>query len=816
MAIIEQFRQDVLYAARSLRQSPGFTAIATITLVLGISATTALFSIVNAVLLRSLPYFEPDRLVHVLSDDPRDSRSGVPWRAFAVMTSQDGPFSGIAAYYRNTGWSRVTIGGTQQPETAQAGFTTEGFFSTLGVLPSLGRVFNEDEVRHREPLAVLSEPLWQRRFNSDPSAIGSMIDIDGRAFTVIGVMPRSFQFPARETQLWLPITTNRYWDDQLARDGVHGRGYYMRWNVVGRLQAHVTTGAVARYVDRIGTQLAHEDPDWNIGLALKVVPLGVEITGNTRLGLLVLFGSACLVLLIGCANIANLLLARGAGRLQELSVRAALGATQGRIIRQILTESLVLVAVSACGAVVLARAAIRVLVLYGPADLPRLDETNMDWRVLCFAIGVSGVAAIFFAIVPALRAGRTDPGEYLKQSGRTSTDSKATVKAGAVLIVFEFAFAVVLLVGSGLLIRSLQAVEGVRLGFVADNVLTLQIRLPDGATPADSAGFEQEVLSRMSALPGVEYAGGIKNLFELGQPPENSLRAVEGRPQPRDSGALTWTTVSGEYFRAMGIPLLAGSDFSEHDNAGSPLVAIIDEAMASRYWLRENAVGKRFKGQDSRGTNDDWLTVIGVVANARRQGLEQEPTPHVYEWHRQAGAVGGFVIRTRANPAPLANSIRAAVRQVEPHAVVSGVMSMREHIESQTAARRFQTWLLGLFAVVAMILSTVGIYGVMSYATARRTHEIGVRIAVGATRKKILTMVLRSGLVLAFSGLGAGVAAALAVTRILSGLLYGITPTDPLTFAAVALVLLFVGATATLVPAWRATRVDPLVTLRSA
>jgi putative ABC transport system permease protein len=334
--------------------------------------------------------------------------------------------------------------------------------------------------------------------------------------------------------------------------------------------------------------------------------------------------------------------------------------------------------------------------------------------------------------------------------------------------------------------------------------------------PAQTAGFEQQLLSRLGALPGVEHAGGIKSLFELGRPPDNSLRAVEGRPpQSRDSGALTWTTVSGEYFRAMGIPLLAGRYFSEHDTLNAPLVAIIDEALARRYWPRENAVGKRFKGQDARGLNDDWLTVIGVVGDARRQGLEQAPTPHVYEWHKQAGPVGSFVVRTDANPAALASSIRAAIRQIEPHAVVSGVMPMSQHIESQTAARRFQTWLLGLFAGLAMILSMVGIYGVMSYATARRTHEIGVRIAVGATQKCILAMVLRDGVLLAVCGLGAGFAAALAITPILSGLLYGVTATDPLTFVTAGLSLLIVGATATLVPAWRATRVDPLVTLRS-
>jgi putative ABC transport system permease protein len=816
MAVFEQLGQDVQYASRTLRQSPGFTAVASITLVLGIGATTAVFSVVNAVLLRSLAYREPGSLVHIVSDDPRDPRSGVPWRAFEVMESGKGPFSEVAAYYRNTGWSRVTIGGTEQPETAQAGFTTSTFFSTLGVSPSLGRVFNDREERHREPVAVLSESLWRRRFQSDPFAVGRMIDIDGRAFTVIGAMPRSFQFPAHDTQIWLPITTNRYWDDQPPRDDAHSLGFYMRWNAVARLRSDATAGAGAHYIDRLSQRLIAEDPDWNMGLGLKMVPLAIELPGNTRLGLLVLFGSTCLVLLIACANVANLLLARGAARLQELSVRAALGATQGRIIRQVLTESLVLVIVSACGAIVLARAVIRFLVLYGPADVPRLEETSIDWRVLCFAFIASGLAALFFGIVPAMKAGRSDPNEYLKQGGRTHTGSKVTARTAALLIVSEFAFAIVLLIGSGLLIRSLQAVEDLPLGFAADHVLTLQVRLPGGVPPAQAALFEKQVLARISALPGVDSVGGIKNLFELGLPPDNSLREVEGRPRPRDSGALTWTTVSGEYFRAMSIALLAGRYFSEHDTANSPLVAIIDEAMARRYWPDENAIGKRFKGQDSRGANDDWLTVIGVVANARRQGLEQEPTPHVYEWHKQAGPAGSFVVRATANPTALAHPIRDAVREIEPRAVVSGVMLMRRHIESQTAARRFQTWLLSLFAGLAMMLSMAGIYGVMSYATARRTHEIGVRIAFGATRSGVLTMVLRRGAVLAACGLGLGFAAALAVTRILSGLLYGVTATDPLTFIVAGLLLLGVGVAATLVPAWRATRVDPLVALRSA
>jgi putative ABC transport system permease protein len=794
--------RDVAYAVRTLRQSAGFTVVAGFTLVLGIGATTAIFSVVNAVLLRSLPYREPSRLVHVLGDDAADPRSGVPWRAFELWKSENGPFSDLAAYYRNTGWSRLPIGGTDEPETDQAAFTTANFFSTMGVSPFLGRVFNEFEERTREPVTVLSYSLWQRRFHADPAAIGRMIDIDDRGFTVIGVMPREFHFPARETQAWLPISTNRYWDDRPVPDDTHGRGYYMRWNVVGRLQPGATVASASQYLNGV--------TDWRP----TVIPLSVELNGNARLGLFVLFGSACLVLLIGCANVASLLLARGTARARQMSVRVALGATQGRIIQQILTESLVLVSASACGAVLLAVVVIRILVRYSPADLPRLEETSIDWRVLLFTLSASVVAAVSFGIAPALKAGRSDPNEFLKAGGRTHTDGKA--RAGGMLVACEFALALVLLVTCGLLIRSLSAVESVPLGFSVDHVLTLQVRLPAGATPLQNSAFEEEVLARIQSLPGVERAGGIGSLFELSRPPDNSLRAVEGRPPLGDDrGALTWTTVSGEYFQAMGIAQLAGRYFSDRDNASSPLVAIIDEALARRYWPNENPVGKRFKGQDKRGANDEWLTVIGVVRNARRQGVEHDPTPHVYEWHRQSGPVTGFVVRTKSEPAALGSALRMTIREIEPHAIVSSILPMRGQIELQTAVRRFQTWLVSLFAALAMILSTVGTYGVMSYATARRTHEIGVRIAVGAQRSNILGMVLRSGMTLAIWGLCAGFAASFAVTKILSGLLYGITARDPLTFVAVGVLLIGVGAAATVLPAWRATRVDPLVTLRS-
>lgn len=817
IAFLDPLRQDVVYASRALKRSRGFTAVACLTMVLGIGATTALFSVLHAVLLRSLPYHEADSLVHVLGDDPHDSRSGVSFRVVEDLRSANGLFSRVAVYYRNTGWSRITFGGAGDAESMQAGFTSASFFTTLGVSPSLGRVFDEAEERQRAPVAVLSTALWQRRFGGNPAVIGRTVEIDGRIATVIGIMPPEFRFPARDTQLWLPITTNRFWGDQPVRDGVHTRGFYARWNVVGRLRPGISAGAADAALQELQKRLAREDPDWNLGSGIRALPLRIEINTNARLALLVSFGSVCLVLLIACANVAHLLLARGAVRAREFSVRAALGATAGRMTQQLLTETLLLVTVAACGAMLLAEVLIRLLVQYGPPDLPRLDEARIDWAVVSFTLLISALATLLAGILPALRAGHNDPSEHLKSGRRTTTDSRVMTRTGSLLVVSELAFAVLLLVTCGLLLRSLHAAESVPLGFSPDHLLTARIRLPDGAGPVRQAAFEEQVLARLRSLPGVLFAGGIQSLFELDRPPENSLRAVEGQPVgQRVHGALTWTTVSGEYFRAMRIPLLSGRHFTERDTAASPLVAIVDEAMARRYWPHENPVGKRFKGQDERGAKDDWLTVIGVVGSARRQGVEQDPTPHVYQWHKQAGPVNALVLRTAADPAGLARDVRAAVRALEARAVVTEVMPMAQQLARQTASRRFQAWLLTLFAGLALLLSMVGIYGVISYRTAQRTHELAIRMALGAPAGGVLVMVLRNGMSLAVRGLAMGFTAALVVTRILSSLLYGVTATDPATFAGVAVMLLAVAASAVILPAWRATRVDPLTALRSA
>jgi predicted permease len=677
-------------------------------------------------------------------------------------------------------------------------------------------VFDEAEETRRAPVAVLSHTLWERYFGKNPAVLGSSIEVDGRAFTVIGVMPREFQFPAPETLLWLPITTNRYWLDRPQPDNIHARGYYMRWNVVGRLRATATPEMALADVTMVAGQLAGENADWNMGLGVRIVPFSVEIAGNARLALLVLFASASFVLLIACSNVASLMLARGAVRARELAIRSALGATQSRIIRQVFSESLVLAFFAASGAVILATVATRLLVRFGPADLPRLEETRIDGTVLCFALTAAVFSAFLFAMVPALRAGRSDPIDALKTGGRTLTGAPGRIRMGSLLVIAEFALAVVLLAGAGLLLRSLRGIEKVNLGFRPDGVLTMRVRLPNGVPRSRQTAFQDQLQARLATMAGLQFVGGISALFELDRPPLNSLRVIEGHASGQDTtGPLTWTTVSADYFRAMGIPLVSGRHFSDRDTANAPLVAIIDEGMVRRYWPNENPLGKRFKGQDPRGRNDDWLTVVGVVKSARRQGLEQEPTPHVYEWSKQADPTTDWVIRTVGDPTTIAGSVRSAVRELEPGAVVSQLMSLTAQIELQTSARRFRTWLLGLFAVLALLLSTIGIYGVISYTTVQRTQEVGIRMALGAETSSILGMILRQGLTMASAGLAVGMIAALALTHLISGLLFGITPTDPLTLAVVAAILLAVALGATLLPAVRATRVDPLTALRA-
>jgi putative ABC transport system permease protein len=797
-----------------MRIAPGFTATALITLILGIGATTAIFSVVYAVLLRPLPYRDPERLLHIVADEPSDKRSGVHLRLFDALRAQGRSLEQVAIYYRNTGWSRVIVGGRENPEQVQAGFASTELFPVLGVAPLLGRTFDEEEVRRSEPVAVISHGLWLRRFSGSAGVLGQSIDVDDKPFTIIGVMPREFQFPATETQLWLPISTNKYWFERPSPDNVHSRGYFMRWNLVARLLPHATAAMAQSELLDLDRRLAEQDRNWNMGLSIRALPMTIDVGDRARLSLWLLFGAVALVLLIACANVANLLLARAASRNKEIAIRLALGASQTRIVQQILTECLVLVLLAGTLALALASAMIPLLVSWGPPDLPRLEEATLDVPVLVFALVAAVLTAALFGIGPALYAARNDPQDGLRSGGRRSASARDS-KASGLLVIAEFATAIVLAGSAGLLLQSLWRAESIDLGYRPDRVLTMRLQFPSALSKSQRLASSDRIRAGLQTIPGVASVGGISSLFELGAPPTNSLRSLQGEPaEINKSRPLTWTTVSGDYFQAMGIPLLAGRHFSDLDREGSELVAVIDQSMAKRYWAGRDPIGKRFKGQDRRGVNDDWITVIGVVANARRQGVEREPTPHVFLWHRQAEVTGDFVIRSSVRPESLIAWVRQVVRDVDPRTIITNIAPMEAVLAAQINQRRFQTWLIVLFAALALALAAIGIFGVMSHAAARRTHEIGIRMALGADRLGVVRLILLRGLKLAAVGLVVGIGFSVGATRLLSSLLFGVDPMDPVSFSLATALLLIAAGVATFVPAWRASGIDPLLALR--
>ncbi|MBS1829765.1 MAG: ABC transporter permease [Acidobacteria bacterium] len=794
---------DLRFCLRSLRSTPGFTATAMLTLVLGMGATTAMFSIVYAVLFRPLPYRDAGRLVNIMGEQ----QGGVSRRLYEALQGSSGALEQVALYYRNTGWSRVIAGGRVDPEQVQAGFVSAEMFSVLGVAPVVGRGFDAAEVRRGEAVAVLSQGMWMRRFGGSAQVVGQSLELDGRPFTIIGVMPGTFAFPGRDTEVWAPISTHRAWMERPSMDDVHTHGFYLRWNLVGRLRAGATVAMAQQELAVVDARLMEQDRNWNMGLGVKVLPVSIEVGERVRLSLWLLFAAVGLVLLIACANVANLLLARGVARKKEIAVRLALGATEGRIVRQILTESVVLVSLAGCVAVLVAGWMIRLLVEWGPADVPRLDEARVDWVVLLFAVAAAMVTALLFGAGPAWHAARNDPQEGLRRGGGRNTSSGETRTSG-VLIVAEFALAIVLALPAGLLLRSLWMAHAVDLGYQPDRLVALRVQYP-------RSGLQDRLEERLRAIAGVESVGGIRSLFELEAPPRNSLRAVEGEGAEMEANRpLTWTTVSGEYFRAMGIAVVAGRVFSDTDGKGAALAAVIDESMARRYWPGRNPIGRRFKGQDRRGANDDWITVIGVVRDVRRQGVEREPTPHVFLWHRQEEATADWVIRGSVAPEALLRAVREAVRETEPGMVIRTLAPMETLLAGQLAERRFQTWLLTAFAALALGLAAVGIFGVMSHAVVRRTQEIGIRMALGADRRRVVGMILRRGLGLAVAGLVIGFMLSLAVTRMLGSLLFGVSATDPVTLVGAALVLVLVAGVATFVPGWRAAGLDPMMALR--
>ncbi|MDX6462681.1 MAG: putative transport system permease protein [Acidobacteriaceae bacterium] len=817
LPLLEVLLQDVSFGLRQLRRSPGHTAVCLLTLCLGIGVNAAIFSVIQAVILRPLPYEDPDRLVHLT--DPQDSvDGGILYKDFESLKSQNRSFVEMSAYYRDSGWSRVELTDSQEPEAVQGAFVSTGFFSVLGKSPILGRVFTTQEESRHERVVILSYSVWRRRFGGSPDVVGQTVRVDGTLSQVIGVMPETFQFPARDSLFWAPITTNRYWGDPAANsnDGQHSRGFYARWQAIGRLKRDRTAQQAQAEVDALFSGLNQTDPDASRGIGIKASPLQVEVSGNTRLALYVLFASVCLLLLIACANVANLLLAQAFSRTHEMALRAALGASPGRIFQQSLTETCLLAGFSGLLSLPVAYLGIRALIVLGPPEIPRLQETALNLGMLGFTFAIVLLCAVFLGLVPSLGSRRTDLAKKMNSRSSAASRSERLTSMRRVLIVAEVALSVVLLTGAGLLIHSFLIVKAVDPGFDSEHVMTINVSLSGGSSGWPSSLFDS-IIATIQTVPGVNNTGAIDSFFDLGPTGNLGLRSVESHlPEPREQWtALTWDTVRGNYFQTIGAQLLRGRYFLDQDGPQSPLVAIIDESAAHRYWPGENAVGKRFKGQDRRGRNDDWLTVIGVVRDIRTHGLERQPTAHIYEWYRQSGnATPDLVARASGDTAAIAATIRRAIRKAAPAVILSNITSVDQQLSHQLAPRRFQSSLLGLFSLLALLLTSVGIYGLIHYSVAQRTREIGIRMALGARRSRIVEMVLHESLVLVSIGLVGGLILDWLTTRVLSKLLFGVKPYDSFTLGAVSSLLFAIALVAGWLPARKAASIDPIVALR--
>ncbi len=802
--------QDIRYGVRSLRKRPAATAIALITLALGIGVNTAIFSAVDSVLLRPLPLKDPDRVVSIWEHTLRlgINQNEVAPANFFDIRNQNQVFDAVGAH----GPQDLNLSGGGEPERLSGELVTANVFAILGVEPALGRTFLPDEDQPgQQHVVVLSDALWQRRFNRDPSIVNRSIVLNGESFTIVGVMPPRFFFPARETELWVPWA--------MEPEQATGRGdHYLR--LVARLKPGTTIERANADVQSIAQRLSTEYPRTNEGLGFVVHSLHHDYVGNLRLPILVLFAAVGLVLLIACANVANLLLAQATTRRREIAIRIALGARRWTIIRQLLVESLLLAAGGGLLGVLGAFWGVQGLSKLLPENLSKLQDVSIDARVFLFTLGVSVLTAIVFGGVPALLAARAKPGETLSDVARDPAGGSSGRYVRRVLVVSEVALAVVLLVGAGLLIRTFQLLRQVDTGFTPENVLTMRMVLPmpKYAKPEARRAFYDEVLRRVEEVPGIESAG-IITFLPLSFNGMNFSFSVEGHPAPADMKLpfALYRVVSPDYFRAMGITLQRGRFFDAHDTADSQPVILVSRQLAAQYWPNEDPVGKRIKIGPLDSPNP-WLTVAGVVGDVRQAGLYGDPRMDLYVPYAQERrgfvAPRDLVLRTKGDATSVAGAVRQAVWSVDKDQPVSNVRTMDQVFAAAISRERFQALLLGMFAALALVLACVGLYGVISYSVAQRTHEIGVRVALGAQPGDVLRLVIRQGMMLTFTGLVVGITIGLIATRVLSDMLYGVTATDPLTFVGVPAFLLLVAFLACYIPARRATRIDPLVALR--
>jgi predicted permease len=803
LPLLERVAQDLRYAPRMFRKSPGFTLFAGAALALGIGATSAVFNIADAVLLRPLPYHQPSRLVMLWQDDtaygfPHNNPS--PW-AFEQWRKRNQVFEDMAALTHDS----VNLTGQGNPEYLHADTVTPNFFSVLGVAPALGRTLTADDGRPGTPLtAVLSYGLWVRRFGGQRRVVGQDLLLNGAKYTVAGVMPRGFQFLDPEVDLWVPA---QWTSDYIERKTDHFL------TAVARLRPGITEQRASAAMALLGKQLATGDMS---DLTAVVVPLREQVAGDMRPALLVLLGAVALLLLIACANLANLLLARGSSRTAEMAVRLALGATRKRIMQQLLLESLLLSVAGGAAGLGLAVLATGFLGRLIPPGISNTGVPVVDGPLLAFAASVSVATGILFGMLPAWRGSQLEPVASLKQGGRSSLGAGGQ-RLRHVLVVSEVALAMVLLAGAALMIRSFQKLYHEDPGFRAQHVLTLQTRLqyPKYQSMARRSEFYREVLQRVGTLPGV-VAAGYTTYLPLADGGGGSLVTVENRPlDPKHLLIANVRVVSPDYFRTVGMTLRRGRLLDSNDGPDSPKVALINQAMADTYWPGEDPVGRRFK----RGllqSEKPWYTVVGIVADMRQGGMDVPVRPEAYFPFEQADffAPDSLAVRTTGDPLTITEQVRRQIWAVDREEPVAAVMPLQEMVEKSVAPARLQTGLLGGFAGIALLLAALGIYAVLSFSVAQRTQEIGVRLALGAQPAHVLRTVMAQGLKLYFLGLSIGLGAALALSRLITHLLFGVSAADPLSYASVVLLMMAITLLACYLPARRAVRFDPLVALR--
>ena len=822
--------QDVSYGFRMLRASPGFTVIAVLTIALGIGATTAIFSLVDATLLHPLPYPHPEELVRIEDDLPG---AGASDAGISIPEWKDMQRSGIFQYVVLEIFGSANLTGVSQPSRMQYEGVSPAYFAMLGVKPELGQTFDpQDQTPGFTLDVVISDGLWKRAFGSDPHIVGRSLRGDNDLYRVIGVMPPGFRDPGRtvgerNTEQWAALGFS---DDPAQSPN---RSLRLPLETVGRLKPGLTVAAAQSQLDALVASLREQFPDdypadskWTV----RLVPLKENVVGNVRQSLILLLGAVALVLLIGCVNVANLLLARASARSREMAVRQALGAARKRLVRQLLTESLLLSLLGGVAGLVILFCMKGFLLRLIPESLPRLNDLSINWTVMLIALAASIAAGVIFGLAPAKQAGRLNLTSTLRVEGRGSKGSTEQTRTRRVLVVTEFALSLVLMVAAGLLLRSFWDLYKAPLGFNPQHVMSVQLWLPSPNDPktdiygtaAQEAVFARELLRRSRLLPGVQEAAlGGEPSVPLHHDGNRSALIVEGRQtQTKQTPLVERSQVTPEYFHLLEIPALRGRLFNDGDDENAPLVAVINQAMAETYWRGEDPLGKRLRLGGGRAgvgqrASKTWITIVGVIADARTESLAIASVPQIYlSLYQETPKELAIFLRGDLNASAIPEEVRAMVQSVNPELPVYGAQTLNDAVTASLEQRRFSMDIVAAFAVTALLLAALGIYGVISFIVSERTRDIGIRLALGAQRGKIMGMILRQGLGLATAGAALGLVGSVIVSHLMAGLLYGVSPTDLLTFAGVTLVLTAVALAACYIPARRAMRVDPMIALR--